>query len=733
MNRKQTYIYYILLFLTALLAMLPLVLLRHPLKYDMIDQAYPWRYLIGECLRDGILPLWNPYQLLGSPIHADPQSSAWYPVTWFFGYLSGYNIYTISIDFFLHIFLAGIGMFYLAKQLKYRDETAFIMGVSYMLSGFFIGNAQHFMWIISGTWIPFIIGAFLSLKRAPSLGAAIKLGLAFFMIMTGGYPAFIFLLLYFLTALFIVYIIEYIRKKDYGELFRFSKYVAVSGIFTILSGMVMLISVYHLQDAMTRGAGVTLRQALTCAFTPSSFISFILPFASIREMDFYGTDLSMSNAYFGLITLVFFLTGLMIKRTKLVNLFLVWGIFCLAASVGSALPLREFLYDYVPFMNLFRFPALFRIFVILSFIIVAGHAFDEWRNGVPVLPGRLRISTLIVAGVMLGYIAYSLFQGELNMMYFIKNQLLIFSEKSKIVQHILFQGIIQMIFLTFFFLLFTKWKIKKYALTAILLIAATDMIVATRLNGPYTLYSHLFKSREVYEHAQQFPEGFPVPGSGPILENKDSRNLVYQTLWRNLNIFHKQVSYEGYNPLHLKGFEEIADNHPRLFETILQNPLVYLADRVSPLDSLAFHEQKDNYYKGRVYINDADYSRLKAEDLRLKVEDLRLKVECLMLNEGDSITVTAFSPVEVKVFCSTSDKVLVNMLQNNYYGWKAAIDGQPTDIITGNMSFISVSVPAGEHEVVFSYDPVGVRVGFWVSLMALVFGIAYIVILVIRL
>ncbi len=65
----------------------------------------------------------------------------------------------------------------------------------------------------------------------------------------------------------------------------------------------------------------------------------------------------------------------------------------------------------------------------------------------------------------------------------------------------------------------------------------------------------------------------------------------YQALWRNLNIFHKQVSYEGYNPLHLKGFEEMADNHPKLFETILQNPLVYLADRVSPLDSLPFHEQ----------------------------------------------------------------------------------------------------------------------------------------------
>jgi hypothetical protein len=710
---KKPYLYYFLLLITAALAMLPVVLLQHPLKYDIIDQAYPWRYFIGECLQNGNLPLWNPYQLLGSPIHADPQSSAWYPVTWFFGYLFGYDIYVISFDFFLHIFLAGMGMFYLAKQLKFRNETAFIMGVSYMLSGFFIGNAQHFMWIISGTWIPFIIGSFLALKNSPSISGAIKLGLAFFMIMTGGYPAFVFLLIYLLAAIFILFTVEYIRKKEYRTIIRFSKYLGISAIFTILAGMVVLVSVYHLQDAMTRGAGVTLRQALFGAFTPKSFISFILPFASIRDMDFYGTDLSMSDAYFGLLTLVFFLAGLTIRRKKLVNLFLVWGLFCLAASVGSALPVREFLYHYVPFMNLFRFPALFRIFFILSFIIVAAYAFDEWRNGGLNLVKKLRITTLMMAGLLLGFVVYALFRKDLNILYFIKNQLLISSEKSLIVQHILFQGLIQLIFLGLFFLLITKWQFKKYALAAIILIAAIDMVIATRLNAPYTIYYDLFKSKDIYAHASQFPEGFPVPGTGPVVENKDTRNLSYQALWRNMNIFLKQVSYEGYNPLHLKGFEEMADNHPKLFETILQNPLIYLADRVSQLDSLPFHEKDSNYLKGRVYFDEEDY--------------LMLKVEGLRLNEGDSITMTAFSPVEVQIASKTKDKALVNLLQNNYYGWTATIDGKPAKILTANMSFICVQVPAGEHEVVFSYDPLGVKIGFWISLMALIVGMVLII------
>ena len=283
--------------------------------------------------------------------------------------------------FSLHIFLAGMGMFYLAKQLKFRDETAFVMGISYMLSGFFIGNAQHFMWIISGTWIPFIIGAFLALKKIPLCKRSYKTGTGFFHDHDRWLPG-----IYFPAALHAdchfhpLYSWIISERKNTAIYSGLPNILAFSAIFTILAGMVIIISVYHLQDAMTRGSGVTFGRHLFGAFTPKSFISFILPFASIRNMEFYGTDLSMSNAYFGLLTLVFFLTGLMIKRPKLVNLFLFWGLFCLTASVGSALPVREFLYHYIPFMNLFRFPALFRIFFILSFIIVAGFAFDEWRT-----------------------------------------------------------------------------------------------------------------------------------------------------------------------------------------------------------------------------------------------------------------------------------------------------------------------------------------------------------------
>jgi hypothetical protein len=706
MKINRTYLYYIFLFIIAFLALFPLITLQHPLKYDAIDQAYPWKYFIGECLREGILPLWNPYQLLGSPMHADPQSSAWYPVTWFFGYLFGYDIYVLSIDFFLHIFLAGMGMFYLGKQLKYRDEVAFVMGVAYMLSGFFVGNAQHFMWIISGTWIPFIIGAFIELKSAPGLRNAVQLALAAFMIMTGGYPAFIFLLIYLLSAIFILYLVQYLRNKEKKEALRYTGFVALAGIFSIMAGMVVLISVYHLQGEMTRGAGVTLRQALFGAFTPQSFISFILPFAAIRDMDVYGTDLSMSNGFFGIIPLVFFLVGLTIRKPSLVNLFLAWGLFCLAAAVGSALPLREFLYHYAPGMNYFRFPALFRVFFIVSFLIVAGHALNQWREGMPGMAKKMRLIIIGMMVVVSGFIVYALVRGNLNLAGFVKNELLIFSKESRIVQHIFVQGIFQLILLSLLLLVILRWSRMKNALVLILLILSVDLILATRLNGPYTVYSHLFRSKEVKAHAGHFPEGFPVPGNEAIIRNTDSRGLVFQTLWRNLNIFHKQVSFEGYNPLHLKGFEELADNHTALFETILRNPLVYLSGQVSPMDSLALHEKAGDFDPGRVYFEDEVYNLL---------NDISL-----VSAKSDTAYIRAFSPVKIVVGVSTHGPALLNVLQNNYPGWHATIDGRSAELHTGNLSFLAVDIPAGEHEVIFEFDPKDVRFGFWVTVIGVV-------------
>jgi hypothetical protein len=181
---------------------------------------------------------------------------------------------------------------------------------------------------------------------------------------------------------------------------------------------------------------------------------------------------------------------------------------------------------------------------------------------------------------------------------------------------------------------------------------------------------------------------------------------VFQTLWRNLNIFHKQVGFEGYNPLHLNGFEDLADNHPQLFATILQNPLVYASGNLNRIDSLEHHGKEGLFDSSRVYLEDIDY-----DHLRLIIMDREA---------GGSAVIREFSPVRVAVSVTSPSPVLLNLLQNNYPGWKVRIDGKPGPVYTGNLSFLATPVPAGSHEVVFEFKPRDVIAGFWVSLISVI-------------
>src|SRR5690349_17871769 len=108
--------YWFFIVVVALAGYWQVAFFNNTLKWDMLDQYFPWRYFVSECLRGGILPFWNPYESWGYSILADPQSGVWYPVTWIISLLHGYDLYASQLDFVLHITLAGFGMFALIRH-----------------------------------------------------------------------------------------------------------------------------------------------------------------------------------------------------------------------------------------------------------------------------------------------------------------------------------------------------------------------------------------------------------------------------------------------------------------------------------------------------------------------------------------------------------------------------------------------------------------------------------------
>jgi hypothetical protein len=78
--------------------------------------------------------------------------------------------------------------------------------------------------------------------------------------------------------------------------------------------------------------------------------------------------------------------------------------------------------------------------------------------------------------------------------------------------------------------------------------------------------------------------------------------------------------------------------------------------------------------------------------------------------------VAGFKSDEVTVKAYTSSPALL-VLSEVYYpaGWNAYIDGAATEIFKTNYVLRSIVVPAGQHEVVFRFEPASYKTGLLVS------------------
>jgi hypothetical protein len=87
---------------------------------------------------------------------------------------------------------------------------------------------------------------------------------------------------------------------------------------------------------------------------------------------------------------------------------------------------------------------------------------------------------------------------------------------------------------------------------------------------------------------------------------------------------------------------------------------------------------------------------------------------------GGSARIVSYEPERVVVRARSRGPGLLVLGDNYYPGWKAEVDGRPVAIERVDYLFRGVPIGAGEHEVEFRYEPLSWRIGWIVSLVALV-------------
>jgi len=631
----------LILFILLLAVYWPIAFGVHTMKWDIMDQALPWRYFIGDALRHAHFPAWNPFLGLGYPAFADPQSGVWYPFTWFLGFLFGYNAYTIELEWFLHILIAATGMFYFAKHLKLSTWAAFLAAFVYASSGFMAGNAQHLHWIISAAWIPWLWLLFLKWSSGFEMRFAALTGLIAGLLLTGGYPAFAIVMAYVLAFTLLFKIIQHIRQKH----FKLKKFIASALLllFTFFLFSAGYLYSCFLALAYLAGNHITLEQALLGSYSSQSFITLFFPMTIGSVDHYFATDIAMRNMYAGILVLVLAACGLLLKPGKRQWFMLLGGIFALVISLGVELPFRTWLYYYWPLMDTFQFPALFRLFVFIPLVLVAAYGFDQIKAS----EQKNKIAWICM-GIGLIWLAAALYGA-------VKERGLIPDPYQNNFLDILAanfeMNILHWQWMAWLpvgmVLLLSRIAKGRFLLKIIPVAVVLEIIITAQFQLPITALSEARThtvNQSLRDATRQVQE---APGIRPMNALNEKAQFIFP-IWYNLGVFYHVPTIKTDNPFVLKGFNAFSESANK--DSLMAQSLA----AVKTAKGLWIPAPISRFTFNRI---DIDISGLTGSELRL--------------------------------------------YQNHFPGWSCEIDEEKVEI--NKSEWLTVPLPEGSRYVVFHY------------------------------
>lgn len=524
----------------GILAYWPIGLFQHRLKWDMIDTQWPWRYLMGESLRAGEFPLWNPFQQLGYPIHADVRS-VWNPEALLTSWVFGPGPLALHLILLAYLLLAGLGMYQLLLRWKLPLLDALTGGVVYMLCGYMVGQAQDMPRIAAAALLPWSVAAWLGMReQAGKWKAALLFGFWMYAQLSAGYQAIAIIINYLFLLLFALEIGKLLsHKKSVWPLFK--SHVIGYGTLVLLS-LPMLYSLWESAPFVARfGEGVTEEQALNHPFSPASFLSFFSPWAVTVDHPIFQTDVSMRNAFLGIVGLLLMTVGILRWKTldRSLRGLMGFGILAILPALGHFTPVRMWLYHHIPLFNLFKTPAYFILFFLFAAIVVAANSL-RLVEGIRLkkLPGLL-----LVFSVLCGWMAYR--SGSVD------------PGSSEVWRRMAWQLGVSTILL-----LPLAWK---GSLCIWRWVWIAEMVVALQFNLPETAVEVRSPSSysQYYEH---LPHGFALQPQ-QILEEQSEINMSFPGIFRNNGVFQKRISPAGFNSFYfdqLNALERDSSRYQRL-------------------------------------------------------------------------------------------------------------------------------------------------------------------------
>ncbi|HEY6555033.1 MAG TPA: hypothetical protein VI669_16880, partial [Vicinamibacteria bacterium] len=339
---------------------------------DFSVTFYPLRLFFARELREGRIPFWNPY------IHEGSFSlPTFYPLDLLHVIASGPEV--VSWLLTLHLPLAAVGAFYLARELGTDSWGSFVAGSVFALGGLSLSSLNLYVFLQALALSPFLI---LALRRAARHGGRWIALAALILAISVSTLAVEFVAQAVVLGLALAIVAEPTRD-GLGR-------SAVSLALGIGLAAVPIAVTLGLLGETPRGAGFAHEVALANAVHPLAFLQVLVPglFGSLADPvtawwggAFFSKGLPyFLSLYLGPVALALAWAGrsaLRLAERRVILLALVLGVwYSLGAFGGLALGL-----SYLPGFGSFRFPSKAFLLPHLAVALLAGMGATRLRAG----------------------------------------------------------------------------------------------------------------------------------------------------------------------------------------------------------------------------------------------------------------------------------------------------------------------------------------------------------------
>lgn len=667
------------------------------LDYEAANQAYAWNHFAAASLKQGSLPLWDPYAHSGRSFVGEMQTAAFYPPK-FLLYLFPFNrsgLFSPSLFHYFFVFTHFVGacfLFLLARELGLNDFPAFFAAVTFSLGGF-VGRVSWPNMLDSAIWLPAAMLLMLRALRATDSRVrwryAVWAGLAHGLAILAGS-----LHVAMMNSMILAGVALYYGFRPRPAQFRRWPVglivLATLAVVSFAAAAIQLLpsmeysrtALRYLGDIAPLPAGQKIPYAdFHDSFWPRSLLGFLVGGAFQGSSPPANMGSGEVSPYLGVLPLLLAIAGVWRNWERpWVRFLTVFGGLAFFYTLGAYSLLHGLAYALLPYLWMARESARFIYVTHFAMALLAGFGLqtllyqrDSLRPHLPVIAKTLKILALTAAALLLLPASY----GQLQV-----NEWSYASFLSVLVSC----GVLAL-------LLFGKPTAGRQVLLAGVLLcdlSAFQWTIRNALEEQRQGRNHfqvLLDSRPLAEFFKRQPGMFRVHFAIP---NPPSIGDLYGV-----------PMTAGMSATVLKNYSEFMHSTPGSLDQLNVRYIVKLHSAPEPGAVYA-----DRLWK--VYENTSWLPRASVA--------------------GGMVSWKTYQPNRLELRVRSERPGLLVLSEADYPGWEAEVNGQPTPIQRVNGLLRGVMVPAGSSQVIFRYSPLWLPIGGGLTLAAFAGGLGFLLV-----